>query len=61
MKKHIELAQASFILNFENNVHSKWLVLKYEIRNFPGGYSEEKAKLRHKTTFPYTVQGKGFQ
>ena len=50
MEKQIKLAQASFVLNFEGNMHSKWLVLKYEICKVAIGYSKNKAHSDTKRT-----------
>ena len=32
--------------NFENNEHSKWIFLEYEIQKFARGYCKNKVKLR---------------
>ena len=38
--------QTSLDSNFENNEHSKWVFLEYEIQKFARGYCKNNVKLR---------------
>ena len=46
MKEHIQHVKSSFDPIFENNAHSLWEFLKYEIRKFTITYSKNKAQMR---------------
>ena len=50
MKQHIKNTINSFDKIFENNPHSQWEFLKYEIRKFTMAYSKMKAKERREKT-----------
>ena len=58
MKEHIKYVKTSLYLNFDNNEHSKWEFLKYEIQKFTVEYSKNKAKLGRKKSF---LENKGFR
>ena len=46
MKEHINFIKSSFDTIFENNLHSTWEFLKYDIRKLTIRYSKAKARER---------------